>query len=124
YITTSNEMNLPPDYPYQERKLGFEWANPSRHERIDEVLSKANKLSIEDSMHLQNDQVSIPASRLIALLKPLSSDDPKTKAALGLLTNWNASVDADVPAAALHEVWFSRHLGRDFKGAVLSQSAA
>jgi penicillin amidase len=124
YITTSNEMNIPSDYPYKERKLGFEWANSSRHQRIDEVMSKAHKLSIEDSVHLQNDQVSIPARRLVALLKPLSSDDPKTKAALGLLTNWNASVDSDVPASALHEVWFSRHLGRDFKCAVLSQSAA
>ena len=124
YITTSNEMNLPADYPYQERKLGFEWPNGSRHQRIDEVMSKANKLSIEDSMNLQNDLVSIPARRLIALLKPLSSNDPKTKAALGILANWNASVDAGVPAAALHEVWFSRHLGRDFKNAVLSRRAA
>ena len=58
------------------------------------------------------------------MLKPLSSDDPESKAALGLLTTWNANVDADAPAAALHEVWFSRHLGRAFKAAVLSQSAA
>jgi penicillin G amidase len=123
YITTSNEMNLPADYPYQERKLGFEWADGSRHQRIDEVISKANKFSIEDSMHLQNDEVSIPARRLLALLKPLSSDDPKTKAALGLLTSWNASVDAGVPASALQEVWFSRHLERDFMSAVLTQRA-
>ena len=124
YITTSNEMNIPADYPYQERKLGFEWANGSRHQRIDEVMSKAHQLSLEDSMHLQNDQVSIPARRLVELLKLLSSDDPESQAALGLLTTWNASVDADAPAAALHEVWFSRHLGRAFKAAVLSQSAA
>ncbi len=25
YVTTSNEMNLPAGYPYEERKLGFEW---------------------------------------------------------------------------------------------------
>jgi len=48
-------------------------------------------------MQLQNDELSIPARRLIALLKPLSSDDPKTTAALGILTNWNARVDADQP---------------------------
>jgi penicillin amidase len=124
YITTSNEMNLPADYPYQERKLGFEWSNVSRHQRIDEVMSRTSKLSIEDSMHLQNDEVSIPARRLIALLKPLSSDDPKTTAALGILTQWNSSVDAGVPASALHEVWFSRHLGRDYERAILSHGAA
>jgi penicillin amidase len=124
YITTSNEMNLPAGYPYQERKLGFEWANGSRHQRIDEVLSRANKFSIEDSMQLQNDELSIPARRLIALLKPLSSDDPKIKTALDILTSWNARVDADQPASALQEVWLSRHLGRDYERAVLSQKAA
>jgi penicillin amidase len=124
YFTTSNQMNIPADYPYQERKLGFEWTNGSRHQRIDEVMSKAAKLSIEDSMRLQNDQLSIPARRLVALLKPLSSDDPKTKAALTLLQGWNATMDADAPAAALHEVWFSRHLGPAFKDAVLSKKAA
>jgi penicillin G amidase len=129
YFTTSNEMNIPAGYPYQERKLGFEWGNSSRHQRIDEIMSRTNmsgenKLSIEDSMNLQNDVVSIPARRLITLLKQLSSDDPKTKAALGLLTDWNAGVDAGVPAAALHEVWFCRHLEKDFKSAVLSRRAA
>src|SRR5262249_9111468 len=86
--------------------------------------SRASKLSIEDSMLLQNDQVSIPARRLVALLKPLSSDDRKTKSALSLLQGWNAVMDADAAAPALHEVWFSRHLGKAFKTAVLSKNAA
>ena len=123
YFTTSNQMNIPANYPYRERKLGFEWTNGSRHQRIEEVMSKAAKLSIEDSMRLQNDQVSIPARRLVALLKPLSSDDPKTRAALAVLQRWDATMDAGAPAAALHEVWFSRHLGMAFKEAVLSKNA-
>jgi penicillin amidase len=41
-----------------------------------------------------------------------------------MLTNWNARVDADQPASALQEVWFSRHLGKDYERAVLSQRAA
>jgi penicillin amidase len=124
YITTSNEMNLPPDYPYKERKLGFEWSPPFRHQRIEEVLSKANRISVEDSMSLQNDVVSIPARRLVALLRPLKSADPAAQAALTLLKNWNASLDADSPQAALEEVWFSRHLGPAFKAAVLGKAAA
>jgi penicillin amidase len=124
YITTSNEMNLPLDYPYKERKLGFEWSPPFRHQRIDEILSKANRISMEDSMSLQNDVVSIPARRLVALLRPLKSEDPAAQAALTLLKNWNASLDADSPQAALEEVWFSRHLGPAFKAAVLGKVAA
>ena len=124
YITTSNEMNLPADYPYRDRKLGFEWTNGSRHARIDEVLKSLPKVSIEDSMKLQNDVTSIPARRLVALLAPLHSNDARTKAALDLLRGWNAVESADSPQAALMEVWISRHLGPAFVHAVLPANAA
>ena len=124
YITTSNEMNLPVDYPYKERKLGFEWSPPFRHQRIDEVLSAHSKISIEDSMALQNDVVSIPARRLVSLLQSLHSEDAATQAALNLLKKWNAALDSDSPQAALEEVWFSRHLAPAFKEATLSKAAA
>lgn len=124
YITTSNEMDLPVDYPYKERKLGFEWANPSRHARIEEVLQSLPKVSIEDSMRLQNDVTSIPARRLAALLGRLNSGDAKTKAALDLLRGWNGLERADSAQAALMEVWISRHLGRGFLEAVLPKNVA
>lgn len=124
YFTTSNEMNLPADYPNAERKLGFEWTNDSRHQRIDEVLKALPKVSIEDSERLQNDVESIPARRLVALLTPLTSDDPDTRAALAMLKGWDAQMRADSAQAALEEVWLSRHLGSAFKNAVLTKAAA
>jgi len=122
YITTSNEMDLPSDYPYKERKLGFEWSDPSRHLRIDEVLKSLPKVSIEDSMRLQNDFTSIPARRLVALLAPLKSDDAKTQAALDLLRGWDAVERADSAEAALMEVWISRHLSQQFLQAMLPKN--
>ncbi len=124
YFTTSNEMNMPAGYPYAQRKLGFEWTNGSRHARIDEVLKAKDKVSLEDSEQLQNDIVSIPARRLMALLAPLSSNDPRTSSALKLLKGWDAHMGADSAQAALEEVWFSRHLGRAYKNAVLPKAAA
>jgi penicillin amidase len=124
YVTTSNEMNLPAGYPYQERKLSFEWTNGSRHARIDEVLQSLPKVSIEDSMKLQNDVTSIPARRLLALLAPLHSVEPKTKAALDLLRGWDARETAESPEAALMEIWIIRHLGKAFVQAVLPPQAA
>lgn len=124
YITTSNEMNLPLNYPYKERKLGFEWSPPFRHQRIEEVLSAHTKVSIEDSMALQSDVVSIPARHLVSLLQSLHSGDAATQAALNLLKNWNAALDSDSPQAALEEVWFSRHLAPAFKEALLGKAAA
>ena len=124
WFASANQMNLPAGYPYRERKLGFEWTNNARFTRISEVLSSLHKVSLEDSMRLQNDDLSIPARRLVALLKPLSSGDAQTQAALKLLAGWDAVERADSAQAALFEVWLSRHLGKAFKAAVLSPAAA
>ncbi len=124
YVSTSNEMNMPAGYPYQERKLSFEWTNGSRHARIEEVLKSLAKVSIEDSMKLQMDVTSLPARRLVALLAPLHSTEPNTQSALNLLHGWNAVERADSAQAALMEVWISHHLLKAFKDAVLPKSAA
>lgn len=90
YVLTSNEMNMPAGYPYQERKLGFEWSNDSRHRRVDEVLRGLPKVSLADSMKLQTDRTSVSARRTVAVLKGLSGDDAATRGALGLLQGWDA----------------------------------
>ncbi|MFP5406269.1 MAG: penicillin acylase family protein, partial [Gammaproteobacteria bacterium] len=124
YFSTSNQYNLPEGYPVAERKLGFEWTNASRHERIEEVLRNLPSITLEASQQLQNDIVSLPARRLLTLLRPLSSDDPDTRAALALLGGWDTSLGAASAPAALQQVWFSRHLGKAFKAAVLTPQAA
>ena len=124
WFASANEMNLPADYPYRERKLGFEWPSPDRFNRLSEVLSRPGKLSIEDSMRLQNDILSLPASRVIGLLKGLQSNDKKTQDALALLRTWDFNERADSAPAALFEIWWSRFLGYLFKEVVLPKSAA
>jgi penicillin amidase len=128
WFASANEMNLPADYPYAKYKLGFEWPSDARRARIGEVfestLNSKAKISIEDSMRLQNDLLSIPARRMTALLAPLSSSDPRTRAALGLLRGWDAVESAQSAQAALFEVWWSRHLNRAYVAAVLEPRAA
>jgi penicillin amidase len=124
WFASANQMNLPDDYPYQDRKLGFEWTNNSRFTRISEVLASLKKVSLKDSMRLQNDDLSIPARRLVTLLKPLSSSDAQTQAALNVFNGWDYVERVDSPQAALYEVWLTRHLGKAFKDAVLSKEAA
>lgn len=124
WFASANEMNLPPNYPYRERKLGFEWASSDRYQRLAEVLAKPGKVSIDDSLRLQNDVVSTPARRLLALLGKLQSTDAKAQAALNLLRTWDGTVTAGSGAAALFEVWWSRYLGYVFKETVLSKTGA
>ena len=124
WFASANEMNLPPDYPYRTRKLGFEWPSSDRYQRLREVLSRPTPQSLEDSMRLQNDVVSVPARRIVALLKNLRTNDSKTQAALQLLRGWDGVESAESGAAALFEVWWSRYLGYVFKEVVLSKPAA
>ncbi|HZR77221.1 penicillin acylase family protein [Bradyrhizobium sp.] len=111
FFATANQMNLPADYPVTERKVGFEWADPARWQRIVEVLQSKPKMTLADVMDLQNDNTSMLARRLLKLLRPLQSEDANAKNGLDLLKNWDARDDADSAAAAVFEVWISNHLG-------------
>ena len=112
FIATANEMNLPSDFPVAQRKIGFEWTDPSRATRIKEVLAGKPRLTLADAMALQNDDYAVNARRLTKLVLPLSSDDPATSQGLTLLKNWDYRETADSAAAALFEVWVWRHLGK------------
>ncbi|MBB6172719.1 penicillin amidase [Nocardiopsis mwathae] len=108
FFATANEFNVTPE---QAATFGYEWQPPYRHERIAEVLSAQEAGTVEDSMALQNDRVSIPARRIVGLLEGLEAPDPQTGAALELLRSWDGTVAEDSPQAALFEPWFMRHLG-------------
>jgi penicillin G amidase len=124
YFATANQMNLPPDYPIAERRIGFDsWADPARWDRIVEALGAKKSFSLADAMDLQNDDTSIVGRRLVALVKPLHADDPKTEKGLQLLQNWNASDDRGSAAAALFEVWVSKHIGPALVNATVPEAA-
>jgi penicillin amidase len=111
FIASANQKMIPDGYPYA---VGFEWAAPTRFERIHEVLETAShrghKLTMADMEALQTDVVSRPARDLQLLLrKALALDNagastPLTDAA-DLLLQWDCAVRADSPPAALYEFW-------------------
>ncbi|OKO73000.1 penicillin acylase family protein [Bradyrhizobium sp. NAS96.2] len=111
FIATANQMNLPADYPVGERRVGFEWADSARWQRIVEVLQANSRVTLADAMGLQNDDTGMLARRLVALLKPLTSVDANVKKGLDLLKAWDARDTEDSAAAAVYEVWIANHLG-------------
>ena len=124
WFASANEMNIPASFPYRQHKLGFEWPHNARYVRLQEQLSRSGKTGIEDAMRLQNDVYSVPARRMVALLKPLVTMDARGAAALRLLKDWDYQEKGDSAAAALYEVWWSRYLGGAFTQAVLGQADA
>jgi penicillin amidase len=112
WLATANEMNLPTGYPAEERRISFEWSDPTRITRIKAVLSSLPRSSLADSMALQTDSHSAESARLTQLLAPLSSADPVTSHALALLKQWDHDETVGSAAAAIYEVWLSEHLGK------------
>jgi penicillin amidase len=107
FIATANQKTIPEGYPYA---VGYDWAPPSRFDRIVEVLEGAkrsgHKLTVADMEALQLDVVSLPARHLQALLRQAAeSASDKAKKATELLLNWDCDLRADSPSAALYEVW-------------------
>jgi penicillin G amidase len=110
WFASANEMNLPKGYPNETRRVGFEWTDRSRIDRIEQVLGSKPKLDLADSMALQTDQTSMLAQRTVALLQGLSGESAEQRGALALLSEWNGEERIDSAAAAFFEVWTQRHL--------------
>lgn len=102
WIASANDMNLPTDYPYAERKLSFTWSDPFRHDRIDQVLGAQHAHTLDDSVALLHDTIALPAIKFLALLPedPL----PEASVAAALLCDWDGDLRADSAAALLYEM--------------------
>ncbi|CAG9169240.1 penicillin acylase family protein [Cupriavidus respiraculi] len=124
YVVTANENNIPPDHPAARAGIGYEWSDTSRARRLKALVGAAPISSLADSMAWQNDTVSLPAQRVVALLPGLESADPQVARALGLLRGWDGNLRADSVPAALFEIWFSNHLRAAVVRAALSPEAA
>jgi penicillin G amidase len=110
FIATANQRTIPDAYPYA---VGYEWTPPTRFERIEAVLDGAkragHKLTVIDMEALQLDVVSLLARRLQTLLpQAVGPAGESAKKAAELLLNWDGTLDADSPSAALYEVWTLR----------------
>ncbi len=116
FIATANHNILPPGY---DKELGYEWSNPTRFLRIDEVLSSAKtKLTVEDFQRLQHDEVSLNARALTATLGEAKNTPAELQPFVDLLTRWDWRLGKDSAAAALYEIWLPKLAPAIFKSHV------
>jgi penicillin G amidase len=114
WLGNANDYTLPPFYPNDQVKVGFEWAPPFRIARIQQELDNSSIITLAKMRQLQRDQISLIAQRTVALL-PADSN----AAAVRMLRGWNGDLAADSAPAALYGVWYYHHLRR----ALLAQFA-
>jgi len=102
FVATANHKMIPENYPYN---VGFEWAPPYRVHRIEEVITGIRdgrkKITLDDMEKLQTDVVSLPARRLVNLLK----ESPNPTVATQMIRGWDATLSRESGVAALYEVW-------------------
>lgn len=119
YFATANEQNVPADWPLPAERIGHEWIEGARASRIAETLAATPVHTVESSCALQTDLLSLPARRVTRLLQGLAGEGD-VASALELLKQWNAMLAPESAAAALFEVWWSKHL----RPAILAEAAA
>lgn len=113
FTGTANSMNLPPDYPINEKRIGFEWSAPWRYQSLWRTLAAQPQHSMQDSADLQRNYESVLAEKLVSELPqnaPSGTNDPKVQKALSLLHAWDFVLDRNSAAAALYNLWYHRHL--------------
>jgi penicillin amidase len=107
YYNTSNEYQIPQGWPYREA-LHYTWADPFRAESVAEFLGSGRRFTVADMAELQNDNLSIPARRIVPLLGNLKLTDKATQAQ-AKLAHWNYMLDQDSVEAGIYEM-FQRRL--------------
>jgi penicillin amidase len=103
-------MNLPREWPHDRKPVGFDWTYRARADRIIERFAEQHRHGVAEARALQTDERSLPAARICALLSHLAAPTPDARAALSLLRGFDGRVAGDSAAAALFEVWWTKHL--------------
>lgn len=109
YIVSANNDMAGPDYRHF---ITNNWAPPGRALRIAELLEQAEaaeNMSAAAMAKIQLDVVSMPARRMVRLLKELLVDTARQRSAQQLLMNWQGEMSEDSQAATIFNAWV-RHL--------------
>ncbi len=122
YFTTANSNLTAPDFPYRREAIGWEWSDPYRWARVNEVLGSGRKLSMADMIALQHDYLSIPARELVPLLRTLRSSDRTAEEARRRLLAWDRVLDATSVEAGIYVAW-ERRLQDNVAGVFLPAAA-
>ena len=109
YFYTANEMNLTEEWRANNPRIGHEWIDGSRAQRIAEFLGLKETHTLAESRALQADLKSIPAERVQKVLSGRKFDGQAARAAEHLL-NWDCRLEVTSSQAALFEVWNNTHL--------------
>lgn len=103
-IVTANHKIVPDSYPYF---ITAGWTYPYRAERIEELLAKVKKHSLESFARIQSDQKSLLAVDFLPYLLALTPQSDLEQKAHSEMLAWDAVMDKDSPAPMIFAAWYS-----------------
>ena len=109
FLATANQHVTPSDYTHWNA-IGYEWADPFRGRRIEEVLSASAGISTATTAALQTDYFSLPARRLVPLLRASTPGTDAERTAAELLKRWDLRLTPGSAAAGIYTLWERRIL--------------
>ena len=113
FIATANNKMTDNSYPYHISNL---WEPPSRIQRLDELLSKEEKLSVEDFERIQGDYFSYFAKQttpyILHAFDSVTVLNADIKTSLSYFQNWHFQLSKDDVPTTLFHVFFT-HLLRN-----------
>jgi penicillin amidase len=105
FIATANNRVIDDTYPYY---ITNEWLNGYRAQRIRDLLTSKEKLTLADMAEIQGDQYSLPAVEILPHLFKLEGETQLEKAALEILKAWDYVLAPTSIAAAIYTKFFSK----------------
>ncbi|MBT5078302.1 MAG: penicillin acylase family protein, partial [Candidatus Marinimicrobia bacterium] len=102
YLITCNNKIVDDSYPFF---LGNSYMNGFRAQRIENIFSSTDKITIEQCQELHQDFYSIPAEIFIkGMISGLRTAKPKVQKILDVLLSWDFILTTDSSAATVYQV--------------------
>ncbi len=105
FFGTANSNLTDQDYPYRKEAIAWEWSDPFRSNRINEILDNDARVTLSDMAALQTDYFSVPASELVPLLKRVTSANWLTEKARKMLLEWNFRLEPQSIESGIYIAW-------------------
>lgn len=107
FIATANHNILPPGYP---KPLNYDWADPSRFQRIAAVLGDSTGFTREDFERLQHDELSLQAKTLVPVLlaalgRARPALAPAADSSMRFLASWDHVMRREEAAPLIYSAW-------------------
>ena len=102
YLANANNRLVGRGYPFF---ISRDWDASFRADRIEQLLDAATDNGVESHVRIQLDLFSGAADRLLPILLAGLPRDPRTDAAVELLTRWDRRMDRNRPEPLIFAAW-------------------